>query len=74
MMTTMSSTIVVDRAGDMGAALEVARLVDGVLGAGEHTVVWDGTRADGSQAAAGVYFLRLAAAGRELSAKSVLVR
>jgi len=56
------------------AGREVARLVDGVLGAGEHTVVWDGRRADGSQAAAGVYFLRLAAAGKELTTKSVLIR
>jgi len=53
---------------------EVARLVDGVLGAGEHTVVWDGRQSDGSPAAAGVYFLRLVAAGKELTTKSVLIR
>lgn len=37
----------------------VARLQEGPLGAGEHHVRWDGTRADGSRAASGVYFYRL---------------
>jgi hypothetical protein len=52
---------------------EVAVLADGVHAAGEHAVAWEG--ADGSTArlAAGIYFLRLEAAGRVMLARVACV-
>ncbi len=41
------------------AGREVASLLDGVLGAGEHLVTWDGTDRSGARLAAGVYLMRL---------------
>ena len=52
----------------------VATLVDGVREPGRHVASWDGRDAAGSQAAAGVYFARLAADEEVLSAKLVLAR
>jgi hypothetical protein len=42
----------------------VKRLVNTWLPAGRHAVTWDGTDTQGRRAAAGVYFSRVAAAGR----------
>jgi hypothetical protein len=42
--------------------------------AGPHIVPWDGTNSDGDAVAAGVYFIRLEAAGGAESRKAVLLR
>jgi M6 family metalloprotease-like protein len=49
---------------------EVAVLADGVLPAGRHAATWDGRTARG-MAPAGLYFVRLAAAGRVLTQRLV---
>jgi hypothetical protein len=41
----------------------VATLADRALTAGEHSAAWDGRDARGTRVAAGVYFVRLEAAG-----------
>lgn len=52
----------------------VAPLAAGPRAAGAHGVIWNGHAADGERAAAGVYFVRLRAAGRELRDRIVLLR
>ncbi|NOT35434.1 MAG: T9SS type A sorting domain-containing protein [Candidatus Eisenbacteria bacterium] len=52
----------------------VAKLHRGQLTAGPHTFTWDGTRADGSRAADGVYFYRARAAGQVTARRLVLMR
>ena len=52
----------------------VARLVDGQVAAGPNEVVWDGTGGGGARVAAGVYFVRLEAAGDAVSQKLMLIR
>lgn len=37
---------------------EIARMPEATYGPGEHQLVWDLARTDGSRAGAGVYFLR----------------
>jgi hypothetical protein len=49
-------------------------LEDSFREAGGHAAVWDGRDATGRRAAAGVYFVRLQAAGGELTRKIVLLR
>lgn len=51
----------------------VARVADGTLSAGEHAVRWGGRDAGGRPLAAGVYFARLAAGGRTLQRKLVVI-
>lgn len=50
---------------------QVATLVAGRLEAGLHRVTWDGRTESGRSAAAGVYLVRLAAAGADLSRRVV---
>jgi len=52
----------------------VKSVVDGIKAPGEYKIGWDGRNRDGSQVAAGIYFVRLDAAGRHISKKAVLVR
>jgi predicted phosphodiesterase len=52
----------------------VATLADGARGPGRHAVEWRGVDDDGTTVAEGVYFLRLAAGGREARERLVLVR
>jgi hypothetical protein len=52
----------------------VTSLVERVLPAGEHHVAWDGRKADGRAAAAGVYFYTLRAGNRHDTHKLLLVR
>jgi predicted phosphodiesterase len=52
----------------------VATLADGPRGAGRHAVAWRGVDDAGSSVAGGVYFVRLAACGREVRERLVLVR
>jgi len=56
------------------AGRQVASVMSGELPAGLQERSWDGTTASGEKAAAGVYFVRLKAGGKELTAKSVVVR
>ena len=52
----------------------VATLVDGERGPGEHAEIWDGRAASGTPASSGVYVVRLAAGGRKVLRKLVLIR
>jgi len=52
----------------------VRTLQDGVLPAGRHTRMWDGTNISGSRARNGVYLVRLRAPGMEVERKAVLAR
>jgi len=52
----------------------VRTLVDRVLPAGEHSVIWDGRDEAGAEAASGLYFYRLTTSGQELTRKMVLLK
>ena len=52
----------------------VRTLLDGTVEEGEVRVAWDGTGADGSPLASGVYFYKLLVGGREASRKMILLR
>ncbi len=52
----------------------VATLVDGPRAAGRHTAVWNGRDDAGAEVASGVYFVRLAAGGREVRDRLTLVK
>ena len=49
-------------------------LVDGTLGAGEQSVVWDGRAEDGSRAGAGIFFYSFRAAEVKETRKLVHLR
>lgn len=55
------------------AGQRVRVLVDGWLGAGAHSVVWDGARDDGRRAPSGVYFCRLGAGDRQAATRSMIL-
>ena len=59
--------LIVDATGRL-----VTTLFDGQLGAGPHTLVWDGRAADGSAAASGVYFYALKTGDRTITQRLVL--
>ncbi len=69
-----------DRAGDARLEIFNARgqrvraLVDGAFAAGDHTAIWDGRTASGETAAAGTYFYRLTADGRQMTRKMSLIK
>ncbi len=52
----------------------VARIWDGVLGAGQYSMRWDGRDASGRSAASGVYIYRIESDHQVLSKRMVLVR
>lgn len=52
----------------------VATVADGPMGAGRHRLSWDGTVSGGRRGPAGVYFLRVRAAGEELTRKILVIR
>ncbi len=52
----------------------IRTLLDGVVPAGRHDVVWDGRAQSGSQAATGIYFVRLQAGSYEATKKIVMLR
>jgi hypothetical protein len=52
----------------------VARLADGNLSAGPHTVTWDGRDRDGREAAAGVYYCRVQAGAHSRTRSVLLIR
>jgi len=52
----------------------VRTLVDGFVGAGEQSIVWDGRDRHGSTTASGLYFVRMRAAGVDETAKAVLLK
>jgi hypothetical protein len=67
-----------DRAAVRLEVLDVAgrvvrRLADGVLPAGDHRFQWNGDRASGERAAAGIYFVRLHTASGEARRRVVLL-
>lgn len=51
----------------------VRTLLDGAVAAGEHRLDWDGRDASGGRAVAGVYWIRLEAAGSSRSSKILLL-
>jgi hypothetical protein len=52
----------------------VATLVDGVMPAGSHSVVWNGTTDTGANVTSGVYIARLEAEHHSWTGKLLLVR
>lgn len=52
----------------------VARLADGLVGAGCYSVTWEGRADDGSPAAAGVYFVRMTAGTYSSTERLILSR
>jgi hypothetical protein len=58
---------------DLGGR-RIRTLMDEWLPAGGHDALWDGTHADGTQAIAGIYFVRLAAEGQESQRRIAVVR
>jgi flagellar hook assembly protein FlgD len=52
----------------------VAQLAKDVLDPGRHSITWDGTGANGRQAPAGVYWVRVTAGGEIAAARLTLVR
>jgi len=56
------------------AGRRVQTLVDGMLGAGRHDVIWDGLDHAGRNQSSGVYFARLQVDGFEQTRKLTLVR
>ena len=56
------------------AGQKVKTLVQAVLGAGNHRVIWDGRDATGAEIATGVYLYRLRAEGRREIRKLLLLR
>jgi len=53
---------------------EITRLIDDVIGAGKHSITWDGRDASGHQAAPGVYWYLLRTEDNTLSRKLVILR
>ena len=53
---------------------QVKVLLDGYLGAGEHSVQWDGTDSDGGTVSSGMYFYRIAAGQHSVTRKMVLTK
>jgi bacillopeptidase F len=53
---------------------KVTTLVDGVLAAGPHEVIWDGTDRTGAPVATGVYFYRLASENAAKTRKMLLLK
>ncbi|MCC7142118.1 MAG: T9SS type A sorting domain-containing protein [Candidatus Eisenbacteria bacterium] len=56
------------------AGRQVRRAHSGQLGAGEHTLVWDGRTDLGAPAGPGVYFYALRTGGREITRKLLLIK
>ena len=53
---------------------EVATVVDGDMGAGVHTVTWDGSNDGGAQVSSGIYFYRLVAGDYTATRKMMLLK
>jgi len=56
------------------AGRRIRTLVDEVHDAGEHVATWDGRDARGDLVTSGIYFLRLDAGGKTLTARAVILR
>jgi len=76
--TTLSFTLASDGPARLSiydcAGRRVSDLVNGVLGAGPHSVRWDGAGAGGATAGSGIFFARLEAGGRALTRRLVRLR
>jgi flagellar hook assembly protein FlgD len=72
--------VTVEKSGDVAAEIFDAggRLVKslkrGFLPAGKHTLRWEGDTDAGTNAASGVYFVRVTAGGKTATVKITLVR
>jgi hypothetical protein len=53
---------------------EVTTLMNGPMTAGQHQITWHGKFSDGSSAASGIYFYRLATAQTVMTRKMILLR
>jgi hypothetical protein len=53
---------------------EVRKLYSGLMSAGPHTLVWDGTTDDGEMAASGVYWYKLSTDGGQSARSMVLLK
>jgi len=53
---------------------KVKTLVNGVRGAGRHSVVWDGNDAGGRAVSSGVYFYRMTSDGYVKTQKMVILK
>jgi protocatechuate 3,4-dioxygenase beta subunit len=56
------------------AGREIVRLHDGRMSAGEHSIRWNGTTADGAAAANGVYIYRVDVDGKTTTGRMILAR
>jgi len=56
------------------AGQKVRTLVDEVMSAGSHTLVWDGTNEDGQALSSGVYFYRVTAGNETVTKKMTLLK
>jgi flagellar hook assembly protein FlgD len=52
----------------------VRTLVDGPIGAGAHSAVWDGTDAEGAAVSSGIYVYELGALGQTLTGRMAIIR
>ena len=77
-LTTLRFTLPRATAATLGVfdlrGVRVRLLAEGALSAGEHTVVWNGRAHDGRHSDAGIYFVRLEAAGVVITRRIVLIR
>lgn len=76
--TTIAFTIDIPRAAKLvifdAAGRKVSTLLDEDLGAGTHTVAWDGKNDNGDNVNSGVYFYRLTAGKESRTCKLLLLR
>ncbi len=56
------------------AGQKVCALVDGVIQAGRHMVIWDGRDASGATVSSGIYFYRLTSSGETVSRKMIFLK
>jgi len=77
-----TTTIVFEMAGEGQVSIDVFNikgqkirtLVNGVRGAGNHTVVWDGNDAGGRAMSSGVYFYRMTSGGYAKTRKMLMLK
>jgi hypothetical protein len=58
----------------LNVAGQTVRTIDGHLGAGVHTITWDGKNQRGEQVGSGMYFYRAEAAGQQQTRKMMMLK